>query len=351
MPVTLAGGPPSIALADGSRLDMRAGTASGMGRGRNRTAVHRTTGGAPVFVKVLEGEPAEVAARWHRTVTFEQLVGRPGAVPGLLSPRCLGWDEQSATLVFEDLTDAVPFDAPAGDATFDGPVGDAAEAGRVVAALHDVDVCGPGWDRADRTPPQRPELELLDALTPTAYLAASAAQLELWALLQADRPVVDALHRLRAWERAAPHRPVHGDLRPDQFLRYGDHLHLTDWEDFRIADPARDIGNMAGNWLYQAVLTGRDASVLDSPALDRARRRIAAFWRGYAGGRSVADANIATRATAYAGWHQYDMSTALAARHSRLTGTAFATAGLGRQLLLDPGRLAATIGLGGPSSN
>ncbi|MEN3306010.1 MAG: hypothetical protein V7603_2212 [Micromonosporaceae bacterium] len=343
MPVTLAGGPPSIALADGTRLDMRAGTASAMSRGRNRTAVHRTTGGVPVFVKVLHGDPAEVAARWHRTVTFERLVARPGAVPGLLSPRCLGWDEQSATLVFEDLTGAVAFDAPTGDAASDAL---AAGAGRVVAALHEVDTRLPGWDRVDRTPPQRPELELLDALTLTAYLAASAAQLQLWALLQADRPVVDALHRLRARERTVPHRPVHGDLRPDQFLRYRDRLHLTDWEDFRIADPARDIGNMAGSWLYRAVLAGGGTT-----ALGRARRRIAAFWRGYVSGRGVPDAGFATRATAYAGWHQYDMSTALAARHSRLTGTAFATAGLGRQLLLDPGRLAATIGLGGASSN
>jgi aminoglycoside phosphotransferase (APT) family kinase protein len=313
-------------LDDGSRLDT---DVLPRGRGRNHTGVLRTATGTPVFVKRLDGEPAEVSRRFARAVAFERLIGATRVV----RPRCLGGDERSATLVFENLCGAVPFDPPAGDA---------GQAGRVVADLHAVDTAGPGWNRVERTPPQRPELDLLDALTPTAYLTASGAQLELWALLQSDGPVVDALRRLRHAETAAPRRPVHGDLRPDQFLWFRDRLHLTDWEEFRIADPARDVGNMAGSWLYLAVLDGGGAG-----AFDRARQLIAAFWQGYAASRPVdADGGFAARAAAYAGWHQYDMSTAVAGRHSRLTGTAFTAVALGRQLLLAPARLASTIGLG-----
>jgi aminoglycoside phosphotransferase (APT) family kinase protein len=286
-----------------------------------------------VFVKVLDGEPGDVLARWRRATAFERLVGGPGSVAELHSPLCLGWHEPTFTMVFEDLTGATS------DAGL--TVEHAREAGRVIGALHSIEPAQARFAGVDRTAPQRPELDLLEALTVTAYLAASAAQLEVWALLQRDPPVVGALRRLRAQERDAPRRLVHGDLRPDQFLVHRHRLYLTDWEYFRIADPARDIGNMIGSWLYQAARAGGDKS-----AFDRARHLVRAFWQGYLSRPTDIDTDLVARATAFAGWHQYDMSTALAARRSQLPTTALVATGIGRRLLLEPGRFGAVTGPG-----
>ncbi|MDW6064936.1 hypothetical protein SAZ11_52485 [Streptomyces sp. FXJ1.4098] len=174
---------------------------------------------------------------------------------------------------------------------------------------------------------------------------------------------------------AAEPAPAHGDLRLDQFLLHGDELHLCDWEEFRLADPARDIGGFVGQWLFRAATLmftefepdppdsadnaadAADAAGADggthaplvrggADQLDAVRPLVAAFWRGYRGARPAADPGLAERAVAYAGWHLFDRVLATATHSARLTAVQRGTAGLGRGALLAPARFVDVLGLG-----
>ncbi len=115
--------------------------------------------------------------------------------------------------------------------------------------------------------------------------------------------------------------PVHGDLRLDQFLLGDTTLHLNDWEEFRLGDPARDVGAYAGEWLHRAVLripaqetddafsavlTHEEVVARGSEELTRVLPLISAFHRGYREGGGPEDDGLVVRATSYAGWHLID---------------------------------------------
>jgi hypothetical protein len=61
------------------------------------------------------------------------------------------------------------------------------------------------------------------------------------------------------------------------------------------------------------------------------------------------DADLALRATAFAGWHLMDRAMAGAALNSRLTALSRAAMGIGRQAMREPHRFVASLGLGGPA--
>jgi hypothetical protein len=216
---------------------------------------------------------------------------------------------------------------------------------------------GQSGSRLDRTTPRLPSAELLDGLPRGVYAACSAAELQAWGLMQRDRPLTDAIRLLLMRQSQALGTPAHCDLRLEQVLLGGDTLYLCDWEEFRVADPARDVGSFAGEWLHQAITTmaasDGDADALShaeilrriTAGIERERPRIVAFWAGYRHARPAGDLDLAVRAAAFAGWHMFDRMLAVARRFARLRAIDRAAAGVGRTILLSPAAHAQTLGL------
>lgn len=323
--------------------------------GRNDNWAGRTTTGAQVFVKQLGGETKDALARFERITAFER-VGRRAPLGELRGPRYLGGDADSRLVAFELLEDCCSGAELASDEAFDNSL--AEQAGRIVAALHELPVEA---GELDESPATMPPMESLRALSLPQYIASSAAQIEAWTLMQADPELIEALHRLRRSEQEAPHRPTHCDLRLDQFLMTDGTLYLTDFEEFRLADPARDVGSFAGEWLYRAVIgipgslgtendpgfgpSHEDVVARGVQELDRLRPRVEAFCRGYRAGRTELEAGFAQRAAAYAGWHLIDRMLAGAAQRARLAAVDRGAAGIGRSALLTPESFTLVLGL------
>ncbi|MGV9883678.1 class V lanthionine synthetase subunit LxmK [Streptomyces sp. NPDC003006] len=321
--------------------------------GRNDNWAGTTSTGADVFVKqVAPTGPAREGFR--RAVTFEEWVART-PVPGLRSPPCLGWDEQSGLQVFAWLRDTRSGTELAADRAFEET--HAHRVGRAIGALHGAEFGE--RDGIDRTPPPMPSVELLRVLPLRQYLDATAGELAFWQLVQHDRRLVDGLVALREAEAAAEARPVHADLRLDQLLVAGETVFVTDWEEFRLGDPARDVGGFVGDWLSGAVrgitaadddtdtggLSHDDIIARGTAELTRVRPLLRSFWAGYREARPVRDPELAVRATAFAGWHMFDRLLAAAQRSPRLSAVQRAGAGIGRNAVLAPQRFAAVLGL------
>lgn len=310
--------------------------------GRNRNWAGDTSRGRRVFVKQLRGSPGDARRRLRRTTAFEEAMRSAG----LPSPRVLGTCEEHLVLVSELVGNATTGADLATADEFDLAL--AATAGAIVAGLHS----SPRAAAADTSRPPLPDLDLMRALPLSSYLTSSNAELAFWRLVQSDSAIAASVARLLADSDRAPHVPAHCDLRLDQFLRAGGRLLLTDGEEFRLADPARDVGSFAGEWLFRSIaglvtdLDGGTPDIIGTASQRLAERRpiVAGFWKAYTGARHP-DPGLAARATAFAGWHLFDRAAAGAARTSRLAPPLRAAMGVGRQALAAPGRFAATIGL------
>ncbi|WP_369357846.1 class V lanthionine synthetase subunit LxmK [Streptomyces sp. cg2] len=333
--------------------------------GRNDNWAGETTSGQKIFVKKLKVPSGTARSGVQRTLVFQRLLER---IPRemLLAPDLLGWDEDSGVLVFRLLDGARTGAERMVDETFDESL--ALAAGRAVGALHR---CDPSGLVVDDSPCPLPSTALLQGLSPLAFDECSFAGLQAWRLLQQDTAVIDAVAALLEEERAAPKVPAHCDLRLDQFLISDEQVWLTDWEEFRLADAARDVGSFAGEWLFRSILdivTTRgdsqsrgdtsfaDVSLTHETVIargvakfERLRPVIEAFCRGYREARPVVDEGLARRAAGFAGWHLLDRLIAGADMSARLSATARAAAGVGRNILLTPEAFIATLGLEGVS--
>lgn len=335
---------------DGSELS------SHPGRNDNWSGVTDT--GAAVFVKKLRGGAGESLRRYRRIMAFERMAGdAPDAVP---HPELLGGDEENRLLAFALLDDVRSGSELAADDGFGPEL--AHTAGRTLAALHRMPHRADALPRPDPHP--FPPTEDLRELPLHVYLGATGAFIQAWGLLQRDRPLIGALERLRASEDGRFDVPVHGDLRLDQFLVTDGRLYLSDWEEFRLGDPARDIGAFAGEWLHRAVLripvdgdageplagalTHEQVVARGSRELGRVVPLVASFWQGYreGGGPAAGDPGLAERATGYAGWHLIDRLIASTRENGRLSAIVRAAAGIGRTAVLDPGGFVSTVGFG-----
>ncbi len=322
--------------------------------GRNDNWSGVTDEGHAIFVKQLAGKTPESLARFRRALAFE----REAAAERIPHPRLLGADEKNRLLVFELLENARSGNELAADDAF--TPGISQQVGEILAALHGAMPTGVP-DVVDDPHPLPPVAELR-ALPLAAYLSASGASLQAWAMLQRDVPLVSALTALREGERTTPRVPGHGDFRLDQLLVQDAVVHLTDWEEFRLMDPARDVGAYVGEWLYRAVLripvtdgadTAFGQTLGHTEILTRGQQEISrviplvtAFWTAYRAHRRTADPELATRATAYAGWHLIDRLLASTRESARLSAIVRAAAGIGRTALLDPQRFTGAVGLG-----
>ena len=325
--------------------------------GRNDAWAGPTTRGHEVFVKRLVGGDEDVAARMARMLSFDRYLA--GARPaGVRSPELLGSDTAHRLVVFARITDAETGAQLMVDETFSG---DRAEhVGRVVGQMHATPP--PDDVEVDDVPPPLPPLAFVRGLPMPAFVGASAAELDAWRLMQNDTVLGTALENLLEMEQRAPRVPSHCDFRVDQLLFHGDELLITDWEEFRLADPARDVGAFAGEWIFRSVLdlvtdrgdeTFTDVEFTHEMVLQRGAEKmrrllplVADFWRGYTSVRKDIDTEMPVRATAFAGWHLLDRLLAGAVSSTRLTGIQRAAAGVGRGALVNPAKFASTLGFG-----
>lgn len=320
-------------------------------QGRNSNWCGTTERNEQVFVKQIGPLDRELALR--RT---EQLA-RAGA--GKVSmPVLLGVDAEEGLVVSRLIERAVNGLQLANDGEFD--VDRSHAAGESIAKLHNLDP-----DGFDTTAHPLPPMRAFDGLRLAHYIEASSAELQMWGMLHNDRELIDAIRRLRACDDRddIPRVPIHGDLRLDQFLVADDTLYLSDFEECRLGDAARDVGAFAGEWLYLAlsllpqslagslavgqVATHQQIVATGLAEIERRAPFVRAFHTAYAAHRptTAADEDFVARCASYAGWHMLDRMLASAGHTSRLSPINKAAAGVGRMLLLAPADFASTIGL------
>lgn len=330
--------------------------------GRNAIWAGETTSGGGLFVKQIIGNASDVDSRLRRIESFEKAYATVGADAmeqrGLRVPAVVGIDRDSATVVYRLLSDSKSGAQLMVDETFDNDT--AYSVGRAAAALHDMPTTADL--QLDTSLPALPSLDLVNGLPLETFENISFGEMQAWRLQQNDRPLIDALVELNRREMDAPKVPGHCDFRVDQLMLSGGDLYITDWEEFRLADPARDVGGFAGEWLYRSILdivTTRGDDAVDESTLDhhsillrgaqkveRLRPRIQSFWRGYQDTRGTLDEDFSIRATAFAGWHMLDRLIAGSSYRARLSGIERAAAGIGRGVLLNAERFSTVIGLG-----
>lgn len=316
-------------------------------QGRNENWAGTTSTGVGVFIKKIDGPDA--AARFRRAVAFTRLADESAAAV-VSTPSCLAFDETSRVLVFEWLEGARPVSELVRDGEFTGAM--AGEAGRMVGRLHRSSLT----DGMDASAPSWPRLNGL-ALDLSLFTECSAAQLELFGLVQRDEELVAAVRRLAERSRVAPMVPVHCDLRLDQFLCSEGKLYLADWEELRAEDPARDVGAFVGEWVYRAVRAiSEDGAATATTVIPRGvqeleRRRpfLDAFWKGYVDTRGPCDPELASRSAAYAGWHLLDRVLAGSLERVRLHALDRAAVGIARRILLAPDAFCGVLGLSTPA--
>ncbi|MEU8384073.1 class V lanthionine synthetase subunit LxmK [Streptosporangium sp. NPDC048865] len=319
--------------------------------GRNDSWAGVTDAGVPVFVKKTLGEAELVRRRVERTGAMSALLDVHRVIN---APRFLGGDAESGLVAFTLLQDARSGADLASDDDFTWEL--ARSAGLQIGTLHTLQA--PPVLARDTSPPPIPPLGRLSALPLEVYAAASGAELEAWAILHNDAAIVEAINDLARRERGAPHVTVHCDIRLDQFLHHDATLYLTDWEEARTADAARDVGAFAGEWLYRGVLgmasgddTPGDREVVANGArrFETLRPYVESFWSAYLQARPAAraDRELAVRAAGFAGWHLIDRLIVAGHRRGRLSPLERAAAGVGRRLLLDPAGFTTILGLGG----
>ncbi|MBT2446344.1 class IV lanthionine synthetase subunit LxmK [Streptomyces sp. ISL-43] len=321
--------------------------------GRNTNWIGTTDMGRGVFVKRLAGPSEMTAARIRQCLAFDRML-RNGGPSGLLSPHCLGADAEAHLLVYE----AVPGAKTAAELVREDELGDDLmySVGRTVGLLHNLP--SEELPQGAETTPLLPSAELLDGIPISLFEASSAAELQVWSVMQNDLPLAGALRRLLEEEQRAGLVAAHCDLRLDQFLVADGRVHLTDLEEFQAGDPARDIGGVIGDLLHRALLAAvaQEDPYADEPVshaqmvarltdgIRTVRPRIEIFWQGYLSERPGAG-DVAGRVVAFAGWHLLDRLLAGARNAPRLAAIPRAVAGIGRKALLTPEAFISTLGL------
>lgn len=230
--------------------------------------------------------------------------------------------------------------------------------GAALGELHSAE-----FDRArvGRRPLPMPSVRVFSALSLTQYLESSGGLNEFWRTLQNDADLKRAVVELKHAEDEAAAVPIHADLRLDQILVTDEGLTVTDWEEFRYGDAARDIGTVVGEFLHRCVVeVAADDIAVDGVAgngtddeivargvrgLERALPALEAFTQGYRSVRSGRDRALAERAVGFAGWHLLDRVMAAAAYSAELSPVHRAAVGVGRTALARAGHFIGVLGL------
>lgn len=322
--------------------------------GRNAVWMGPTTSGRPVFVKRLQGSDRDTSRRMARLLAFERF---SSALPDRLpAPRLIAHDAEHGVVAFELVPDARSGAELVVDESFTPEHAD--EVGVILGALHASDAPDPAMDRSRCL---LPSSEAMRSMPIEAYEELSFGEIQAFSLLQNDHELCAAIDALLQSSTGAPAVPIHGDFRMDQLLHGPEGLLLTDWEEFRLEDGARDVGSFAGEWVYRAVLdivtdrsglaplTGdlAEHEVLERGASNLAlhAEKIRRFTSSYLARRGTVDPTFLARATAFAGWHTLERLIAGGSRSSRLSAIERAAAGVGRSMVIQPQRFASVVGL------
>lgn len=357
IPIDLAGAPEVDVLLEQLGFGFLVRPEVTTSPGRNDIWIGPTQSGKQVFVKRLTGRSEYISERIERMRAFERFREESGPGP-LNSPELIASDKDTGLCVFVCLDGARTGAELAADDRFDTSL--AESAGRALGTVH----AGSRHHLADldASRPHMPDPGFFVGLPRGMYDRLTTAEVDTWKILQQDASLHQAIAELCSAESGYPVVPSHGDLRLDQFLVTGETLYVSDWEEFRLTDPARDVGNYAGQWLQRAVLDivsapgsdFRDADLTHEDVMERGaanlirvRPLVEHFWHAYGDRHTAADPDLPRRATSYAGWHLLERLLASAGQINRLTGIERAAAGIGRAALIHPERFSSTIGLSG----
>ncbi|WP_017198206.1 class V lanthionine synthetase subunit LxmK [Arthrobacter sp. M2012083] len=329
--------------------------------GRNDSWVGETSTGRRVFAKQLLGPKESVDQRFSRIASFERHQAASTYIH-LRSPHLLGADSDRGQVVFEALGDGESLAAQVIQGT--GDPQRSREVGSAIGELHASEAWGAV--HYDTSKPDLPQTVHFNEFPLDRYLNSTWGELQVVKLHQDDTAFAAAVKHLLIEEEKSPRVPSHCDLRLDQVMISDNQIHILDWEEFRLADPARDIGSYAGEWVYRAIMdiVRADQSApnielhLDHDLiiergvakLLELRPHIAEFWSGYSAKSAFADDETAVRATGFAGWHLHDRLLASSQFRSTLPPIERAAAGIGRSMVLQPEKFAAVLGLGGETA-
>jgi hypothetical protein len=328
--------------------------------GRNSNFSICITGGEEVFVKQFMA-PSETSAdagpNFRQALQFERFRDLyPTQLMGLGAPRLIASDHKQRLMIYELIPEARTYSTL--HAEDDLTTTHLTAAGVALSLLHSAPYRP---DVVPDLPHRMPPVAGLTAIPLAAWAGASGAELEAWALLQSDRELIDGIRALRRTEDAACRAPIHGDLRLDQILITDLGVHLTDFEEFRLGDPARDVGSLLGELAYRAFLcmvkdrdntlsmdvefTHEEIIERGAHELDVALPLFEAFWMGYRSGRGGDDPTLAQRSLSWLGWHMFDRLLAATKDRHKLWSVERAAAGIGRAMLTQPARFTDTFGL------
>lgn len=329
--------------------------------GRNDSWLGDTSSGQRVFAKQLLGPQESVNQRSRRIASFERH-RTVSTYTHLHSPRLLGSDSDAGQVVFEALAGGESLAAQVIQGS--GKPERSRGVGQAIGELH-----ASGQDpftQYDTSKPDLPQTSHFEAFPLDRYLNSTWGELQVVKLHQDDTEFAAAVRSLLAEENRSPRVPSHCDLRLDQVMVSDDQVHILDWEEFRLADPARDVGSYAGEWVYRAIMDivrADDGAQSIEINLDHdliiergvaklleLRPHIVQFWAGYTDASGFDDNETAVRATGFAGWHLHDRLLASSQFRSTLPPIERAAAGIGRSMLLEPQKFAAVLGLGGEQS-
>jgi aminoglycoside phosphotransferase (APT) family kinase protein len=325
--------------------------------GRNTTTVAAGAEGL-VLVKRFDGADAE--RRYRNSLTWDGLQRRRelGIAPPVLEQR-----EGERTLVFPYVQDAVSLQTYL-DAGDEEPVSVhlLARCGRLLAQVHSLDlppVLGPGQGAHLPTPWAQSDgpLAKFRYLTPDQFAAASGGELECWRLFHHDRELQDALMVWLASAAADPAPvPIHGDLRPDQFLVAPEGVFIVDWEEFTLGPATRDLAGVAGALIFDALVRTfggdlggfRTAADVHRTLLSRgqalltaAQPGLRAFLNAYEGQSGLqADRR---RLAVDIGWFLIERVLARSMLAHRLSASDRAIAGIGREAMTRPESLSGLL--------
>ena len=331
--------------------------------GRNLTRVSAGAEGL-VFVKQLYGPRADAGRRYRNCLAWDDRQREAGLD---ISPPLLEHDDESLSLSYAYVHDAVSLQAfidQSGESEDDEDrrvlVALLEDAARLLAAVHSLDL---PEDAATAVRPEGPPdgerdpLGRFSSLTPDEYVAASGGELACWRLFHHDeelgRAVMGWLDGLRRYPDKVP---VHGDVRPDQFLIGPDGMCITDWEEFTLGPAARDLAGLAGALVFDALfrtfsrVDAEGAGVLEThrallarggERLDALRPVLVSFLGAYEE-RSRAPVDRG-RLSADVGWYLLERVLARSMVSQRLPAADKAIAGIARHILIHDDALASLL--------
>ena len=321
--------------------------------GRNLNGVLTFDDGERIFVKQIGGLGAP--RRHARSVSFHTAVCSEEAGSDLRTPALRADEAETCTLAYEYIDAASTFaesirELEANDA-------DVRQAGRSVAALHSLTITDAARldDSRPMFPPNGP-----NAMSRDTFYGSTMGQLDMWRYIQRDAPLLVSLNALVRASEQCRRAPAHGDLRADQLFLTDDEAWMFDWEEFRLGDPARDVGAMLGEVFYHrlrrtivdASLAGEDlddATVIrfGGDAIDQSRPLANTLWSGYMErvDPDVVDDTFVDRAVGYFGWQLFDRSLASGTYFGRVSALDRALAGIGREAIVGAERYGAVLGL------